>query len=67
MVVPAEGEKSVEPPKAYVAELRGLRGSGHGREGRAKGLRPRHTRLVVGVAASLVTFLPRDTRGASEL
>ena len=40
-----------------VAELRGLYGTGHGKDGKAKGLLPRHARLVVGAAAALVTFL----------
>jgi hypothetical protein len=40
-----------------VAELRGLYGTGHGKEGKAKGLQPRHARLVVGAAAALATFL----------
>jgi hypothetical protein len=29
----------------YLAELRGLYGSGHGRDGRHRGLQPRHARL----------------------
>lgn len=36
-----------------IAELRGMYGTGHGKEGRAKGLSPRHARLVVGAAAAL--------------
>jgi len=40
-----------------IAELRNHYGSGHGREPTAKGLQPRHTRLAVGAAATLVTFL----------
>jgi len=40
-----------------LAELRNLYGSGHGRAGRAKGLSPRHARLAVGAAATLVQFL----------
>jgi hypothetical protein len=39
------------------AELRNLYGSGHGRSGRVKGLTPRHARLAVGAAATLVQFL----------
>lgn len=40
-----------------LAELRNLYGTGHGKEGKAKGLSPRHARLAVGVAATLATFL----------
>ena len=40
-----------------LAELRNLYGTGHGREGRSKGLSPRHARLAVGAAATLATFL----------
>jgi hypothetical protein len=40
-----------------LAELRGLYGTGHGREGRAAGLKPRHAKLAVGAAATLVNFL----------
>lgn len=40
-----------------LAELRNLYGSGHGRSGGAKGLSPRHARLAVGAASTLVLFL----------
>jgi hypothetical protein len=40
-----------------LAELRNLYGTGHGKEGRAKGVSPRHARLAVGAAATLATFL----------
>lgn len=40
-----------------VAELRSLYGTGHGKDGKARGLQPRHARLVVGSAATLATFL----------
>jgi hypothetical protein len=40
-----------------LAELRGPYGTGHGKEGRVKGLAPRHARLAVGAASALVTFL----------
>jgi Abortive infection C-terminus len=40
-----------------VAELRGLYGTGHGKEGKSRGLQPRHARLVVGSAATLAIFL----------
>jgi hypothetical protein len=38
-------------------ELRNLYGTGHGKEGGATGLTPRHARLAVGAAATLATFL----------
>lgn len=40
-----------------VAELRNPYGTGHGPEGRAKGLQPRHARLVAGAASTLAMFL----------
>lgn len=40
-----------------VAELRGLYGTGHGRDGRFRGVQPRHARLTVGSAVTLATFL----------
>ncbi|MBK7706842.1 MAG: abortive infection family protein [Acidobacteria bacterium] len=46
-----------------LAELRGLYGTGHGKDGRSKGLTARHAKLAVGAAATLAVFLrnaPRD-------
>lgn len=40
-----------------IGELRSLYGSGHGKTANAKGLQPRHARLVAGSATTLVTFL----------
>jgi hypothetical protein len=40
-----------------VAELRGLYGTGHGKEGKSRGLSSRHARLIVGAASALVTFV----------
>jgi hypothetical protein len=40
-----------------LAEIRSLYGTGHGKDGRAKGVQPRHARLAVGAASALVTFL----------
>lgn len=40
-----------------LAELRNLYGTGHGKDGSARGLSPRHARLAVGAAATLATFL----------
>ena len=40
-----------------IAELRNLYGTGHGRDGRFIGLKPRHARLAVGAAATLGIFL----------
>lgn len=39
-----------------IAEIRGLYGTGHGKEGRSRGVSPRHARLAVGAATALVTF-----------
>ena len=40
-----------------IAELRNLYGTGHGKSHTAKGLQPRHAKLAIGSAATLVTFL----------
>lgn len=40
-----------------LAEVRGLYGTGHGKDGRVKGISPRHARLAVGAASALVTFV----------
>ncbi len=41
----------------YLAELRGLYGSGHGRDSRHRGLEPRHARLAVGTAVAFIDFV----------
>lgn len=41
----------------YLAELRSLYGSGHGRDGKHRGLEVRHARLAVGAAATFVDFV----------
>ena len=51
----------------YLSELRGLYGSGHGRDGRHRGLQPRHAQLAVGAAVSFIdcvteTFPERQFR-----
>lgn len=46
----------------YLAELRSLYGSGHGRDGRHKGLQPRHARLAVGTAVSFIDFVTETYR-----
>jgi hypothetical protein len=40
-----------------LAELRSLYGTGHGRDGKAKGVKPRHARLAVYAASALAVFL----------
>jgi hypothetical protein len=45
----------------YLAELRGLYGSGHGRDGRHRGLQPRHA-LAVGAAVSFIDFVTETFR-----
>ena len=41
----------------YLAELRGLYGSGHGRDGKHRGLEPQHARLAVGAAVAFIDFV----------
>ena len=40
-----------------LAEVRNLYGSGHGRDGKTQAIKPRHAKLAVGAATTLVTFL----------
>jgi hypothetical protein len=40
-----------------LAELRGLYGTGHGRDGSHRGLTPRHARLAVGAAITFIEFV----------
>ena len=40
-----------------LAELRNLYGTGHGKDGRTKGLSARHARLAVGTATTLAVFM----------
>lgn len=40
-----------------LAELRGLYGTGHGRDGKHKGLQPRHARLAVASAVAFIEFI----------
>ena len=41
----------------HLAELRGLYGTGHGRDGKHRGLEARHARLAVGSAVAFVDFV----------
>lgn len=40
-----------------LAQLRGLYGTGHGRDGHHKGLQPRHARLAVASAVAFIDFI----------
>jgi hypothetical protein len=40
-----------------LAEIRGLYGTGHGKDGKTHAIKPRHAKLAVGAAAALATFL----------
>lgn len=40
-----------------LTEMRSLYGTGHGKDGRSKGLSSRHAKLAVGAASTLVTFV----------
>jgi hypothetical protein len=46
----------------YLAELRSLYGSGHGRDGKHRGLEPRHARLAVGAAVTFIDFITETYR-----
>ena len=48
-----------------LAEIRGLYGTSHGKDGRTRAMKPRHAKLAVGSATTLATFL-FDTHKARE-
>jgi len=50
----------------YLAELRGLYGSGHGRDGKHRGLEPRHARLAVGAAVTFIDFITETYQKQSD-
>jgi hypothetical protein len=49
-----------------LAELRGLYGTGHGRDGKHRGLEPRHARLAVGSAVAFIDFVTDTHRRRGE-
>ena len=46
-----------------LAEIRGLYGTGHGKDGKTQSIKPRHAKLAAGAAATLVTFLFETHKG----
>lgn len=50
---------------SYLTELRGLYGTGHGRDGKHRGLEPRHARLAVGAAVVFIDFVTETFRQRS--
>lgn len=50
----------------YLSELRGLYGSGHGRDGKHRGLEPRHARLAVGAAITFIDFVTETHKQRSD-
>lgn len=71
----ADGRRGADTIKAILrslgtigndlAQLRGLYGTGHGKSAKTMPLQPRHAKLAVGAAATLVTFLYETHRDAS--
>ena len=45
-----------------LAQLRGLYGTGHGRDGSYRGLQPRHARLAVASAVAFIDFVSETYR-----
>jgi hypothetical protein len=45
-----------------LAQLRGLYGTGHGKEGQYRGLQPRHARLAVAAAVAFIDFVSETHR-----
>jgi hypothetical protein len=48
--------RSLAATVSGLGEMRNYYGSGHGQDGRARGLTPRHARLAVGAASTLAMF-----------
>jgi hypothetical protein len=51
----------------YLAELRSLYGSWHGRDGNHRGLEPRHARLAVGAAVAFIDFVTETHQQTNRL
>lgn len=49
-----------------LAQLRGLYGTGHGRDGKHRGLQPRHARLAVASAVAFIDFISDTYRNREE-
>ncbi len=54
--------RSLTSMPSQLAELRGLYGTGHGRDGSHRGLQPRHARLAVGAAVTFIDFVTETHR-----
>lgn len=54
--------RSLTAMPSQLAELRGLYGTGHGRDGSHRGLQPRHARLAVGAAVTFIEFVAETHR-----
>ncbi|TNB77458.1 hypothetical protein FHJ31_27630 [Pseudomonas sp. Fig-3] len=50
-----------------LAQLRGLYGTGHGKDGQYRGLQPRHARLAVAAAVAFIDFVSETYRYREEL
>ncbi|HET8636597.1 MAG TPA: abortive infection family protein [Acidobacteriaceae bacterium] len=50
----------------HLAQLRGLYGTGHGRDGQHRGLQPRHARLAVAAAVAFIDFVADTYRVREE-
>ncbi|CAD5200507.1 abortive infection family protein [Pseudomonas sp. FEN] len=50
-----------------LAQLRGLYGTGHGRDGQHRGLQPRHARLAVASAVAFIDFVSETFRHRESL
>ena len=49
-----------------LAQLRGLYGTGHGRDGKHRGLQPRHARLAVASAVAFIDFVSDTYRNRED-
>ena len=49
-----------------LAQLRGLYGTGHGKDGQHRGLQPRHARLAVAAAVAFIDFVSETYRHREE-
>lgn len=53
-------------PVHNLAQLRGLYDTGHGRDGKLRGLQPRHARLAVASAVAFIDFISDTYRNREE-
>ncbi|WPN53941.1 abortive infection family protein [Pseudomonas sp. P9_2] len=58
----AKGAENIKNILRNLTQLRGLYGTGHGKDGQHRGLQPRHARLAVAAAVAFIDFVSETHR-----